>query len=93
MSSKEYETKVTISICGDEQDVTVRAHVEYAPGFGGAWGGTLDGDIEALVGGAWVPLDELELDEGDMERATEALEEACSHDDSDCAEREDYEAA
>ena len=83
MMSRRYETEVTISINGDEQDVTVRAQVSYEIGFAGGWGGVVDGAIEAFVGGAWVDLDDLALDDGDRERVDEALSSACSEDDSD----------
>jgi len=81
--SAEYTTKATLTIGGDEQDVSVRAHVAYEIGFAGCWSGSVDGTVEAFVGGAWVDLDDLELDAGDRELAENALCDACSEDDSD----------
>ena len=84
--SRLYETTVTLAVDGDERDVQIRAYVMYERQRGGSWGGSIDGDVEALVGGAWVSLDDLVLDVHDRERAEDALCEECSSDDRD-AER------
>ena len=60
-ASKRYEVVCTLTRSGNEEDITVSALVEYGPGFGGAWNGTVDGEVTALVGGTWVPLDALDL--------------------------------
>ncbi len=83
--SRRYQCEVTLTVDGDETDLTVRACVEYERGYGGSWGGVVDGDIEARIGGAWVPLDSLALDDGDDERADEALCEEAMNDDSEPA--------
>lgn len=79
--SKEYTAEVTLTIGGDEQNVTVRAHVAYEVVRHGGMGGELDGDIEAFIGGVWVDLDSLEIDPGDFARTTEVLEDLCANDD------------
>ena len=82
--SKQYETEVTLTINGSEQDVTVRAWVAYEAQPGGCWGGSIDGEIEALVDGEWVLLD---LSPRELDRAEEALCDECSNDDRDqCVE-------
>lgn len=92
--SRRYETTVTVTVAGDEKDVTVRAHVDCGPGLGmgGAIGAALDSDVEFRIGRAWVSADEADLSEGDLARATEALEEmALSDDREECADDEDDE--
>ena len=81
--SRQYATKCTLTIDGVEADYPVRAHVlvEYGLGMGGGIGAQLDGDVDALVDGEWVPVDEVAP--GDLAQATESLEELALEDDSD----------
>jgi hypothetical protein len=91
--SKIYETSCTITIAGNEQDVKVRAHVAcgWDVGAPNGFGACVDGEISVLLNGGWVPLDSIEIDDGDEDRATDALEETCLEDDSDyCGDADDY---
>ncbi len=92
--SRRYSTVCTLTIAGDEKDVTVRGHVDCGPGLGmgGAPGAALDSDVEFRIGRSWVSAEEAELGEGDLARATEALEEMALDDDRDqCVEADDDE--
>lgn len=82
-----HEARVTISVDGDERDVTVRGFVSVKPGLGmgGAWGAELDGDADIWIDRDWFPLDSVNLDEGDDERIEEALCNAALEDDRQVA--------
>jgi hypothetical protein len=88
MISRPYETEVTLTIDGDERDVTVRANVCIECNRG-EWSASVDGPIKvrlALVDGiapAWVDMDYLVVDERDHELAGDALCELALTDDSD----------
>lgn len=83
-----YTITATLTVDGDEQDCPVRGYVDHGPQLGGGWGGVLDSEPEALVDGAWWPLDALALDPRDRERVEEALcDEASNDDSSQCVER------
>ena len=89
--SRQYETELTVTIDGDEQDVTVRAHITFEEGFGGGWGAALDGDVEVLRDGKWVDLADL-VSPKDAENAADALCELALSDDTDlCLDEERYE--
>lgn len=82
--SRPYEALVTLTIDGDEVDVYVRGFVSVEPGLGmgGAWGATLDGDIDVRTGGDWFPINSVNVGEGDEGRAEDALLTAALDDDS-----------
>ena len=87
---RRYETEVTLTVRGEEMDVSVRAYVEREL-FGRGWQAAIDGDVEALVDGKWQDLEALGVEAREIERAKDELCEAAHEDDGDqCVEREDY---
>lgn len=91
--SREFTATATVTLDGDEIDVTVRAHVLVEPGLGmgGSWGATLDGPAEfQLHTPMWVNhalwLDvETHLSAEDVEAVSDALCEVALTDDQEAA--------
>lgn len=81
-----YETIVTVTVGPDERDCAVRGGILVEPGLGmGGSFGALAENIQIRIGRSWMPIEDADLAEGDISRATEALEEMALNDDRCCA--------
>ena len=91
--SREYTTTATLTIGDHELDVPVRAHVDagYGLGMGGAYAAELDGGVDVLVDGVWLPIADLDLDARDVERLEEALCDLAMSDDGS-VDADEYDA-
>lgn len=85
--SKTYEAETTLTVRGEERDVTVRCKVdlEWDHGYPTA---SLDGGIQVLVGKEWLDGEDV-LSASDLEHAEDVLAELALEDDSDVCEEDD----
>lgn len=91
---KAYETRVTVTLDGNERDVACRAYVDIFYGGSGPYA-ELDGEPTIYLcpaGGVgdWWDLSQLALGDGDAQRIEDDLYEVALNDDSDqCQEYPD----
>ncbi len=88
-ASRYFESRVTVTIDGDETDVYVRGFVDLEPSRSRGWRAELDGDPDIMINGTWCPIDSVNLGEGDADLIGDALCETALEDDSDCSEEWD----
>lgn len=90
--SRRYTTTCTLTVGGAERDIAVRAYVEtgWDVGSPNGFGATLDGDVEFRIDRKWVSAEEADLGDGDLARATEALQDMALDDDREsCVDYDD----